>query len=194
MCNIDRDTLYCLLTRERKNNGSFPIKRSKRTKSITKSKISLIQNPLVRETLLVLIGEQHQKWTLAHYCDALYEQRGMRISVSAMGLLLKKLGHRQKLGRPAPRTRNAEGVATRGNSDTNELRKPRFIPPKTDIRELRLELGLSQVGFSRRFHLPLREVRGWETGEQKPSGAVSVLLFAIKNNPEALENALRPCA
>jgi DNA-binding transcriptional regulator YiaG len=161
------------------------------------NKVPLFHNPLVRETLLALIGELHPNWTLAHYCDALYEQRGIRISISAMGVLLKKLGHVQKLGRPAPRRRNAESVAASvryDDTDTNELRIPRFIPPKIDIRELRKELGLSQIGFSRRFHLPLCEVREWETGQQEPSSAASVLLFAIQNNPEAIEKALRPYA
>jgi putative transcriptional regulator len=196
MCNIDRDMLYRLMTRER----------SQRTRD--SSKLSLFQNPLVRETLLTLLDENHSDWTLTHYCDALYERCKIGISISAMGVLLKKLGHRQKLGRPSHKTRYAISVDTQvdsrssdhsersisdDSSDPSKLGMPHFSQPKIDITALRQKLGLSQVEFARRFHLSLREVREWETGQQEPSGAASVLLFAIQNNPHAIESALRSC-
>jgi DNA-binding transcriptional regulator YiaG len=76
------------------------------------------------------------------------------------------------------------------DSDTSTLGEPRYVPPLVDVRALRERLGLSQAGFARRYYLSVRTIQQWEQEQREPSEAARVLLFAIANDPDAIEHAL----
>jgi DNA-binding transcriptional regulator YiaG len=84
-----------------------------------------------------------------------------------------------------------ERFAREDDSDTRGLGTPRYVPPSTDVRALRVRLGLSQDAFARRYMLPLRTIQDWEQHRREPSDAARVLLFAISRHPKAVEKALR---
>jgi len=66
----------------------------------------------------------------------------------------------------------------------------RFVLPKIDMRDLREQLQLSQEAFSKRFYLPLRTIQEWEQHRREPSEPARVLLYAISQDPLAVEVAL----
>jgi putative transcriptional regulator len=60
-----------------------------------------------------------------------------------------------------------------------------------DVRCIRKQLGLSQSEFAARYGFSLGNVQNWEQGHRKPAGAARVLLTVIKNEPKAVDRALR---
>ena len=66
----------------------------------------------------------------------------------------------------------------------------RFVPPRTNVAALRERLHLSQEAFSRRFCLPLRTIQEWEQQRREPSEPARVLLYAISQDPKAVQAAL----
>jgi putative transcriptional regulator len=58
-------------------------------------------------------------------------------------------------------------------------------------RRVRRRLGLSQVEFSERIHVPLETIRNWEQGKRSPTGAAKALLKVLDKAPEAALAALR---
>ena len=68
-----------------------------------------------------------------------------------------------------------------------QLARARRVP---SVRALRKKLGLSQVEFAARFHLPLGTVRDWEQGAHRPDKAAQVLLTVIAKDPDAVARAL----
>lgn len=74
--------------------------------------------------------------------------------------------------------------------DASELGEPSYVPRTVDLRALRKRLALSQAQFAKRYFIPLRSIQQWEQGEREPSEAARVLLFAIENDPAAIESAL----
>jgi putative transcriptional regulator len=78
----------------------------------------------------------------------------------------------------------AEGI------DDTKLGPAEFVAPSVDVRQLRERLGLSQGEFARRYLLSLRTIQEWEQHRREPSEPARVLLFAIKQNPKAIEKAL----
>ena len=58
-------------------------------------------------------------------------------------------------------------------------------------RQVRRRLGLSQVEFSARIHVPLETIRNWEQGKRSPTGAAKALLKVLDQAPEAALAALR---
>jgi len=58
-------------------------------------------------------------------------------------------------------------------------------------RRVRRRLGLSQVEFSERIHVPLETIRNWEQGKRSPTGAAKALLKVWDPAPEAALAALR---
>lgn len=68
-----------------------------------------------------------------------------------------------------------------------QLARARRVP---SVRVLRRKLGLSQVEFAARFHLPLGTVRDWEQGAHRPDKAAQVLLTVIARDPDAVARAL----
>ena len=74
------------------------------------------------------------------------------------------------------------------------LSEPEIIVPSVDVHALREHLGLSQERFAQRFLLPLRTLQDWEQHRREPSEAARVLLYAIKQDPNAMACILRPNA
>ena len=58
-------------------------------------------------------------------------------------------------------------------------------------RHLRRRLGLSQVEFSARIHVPLETIRNWEQGKRSPTRAAKALLKVLDQAPAAALAALR---
>ena len=52
-------------------------------------------------------------------------------------------------------------------------------------RRVRLWLGLTQVEFARRIHVPHEKIRNWKQGKRGPTGAARALLRVLDKAPEA---------
>ena len=66
----------------------------------------------------------------------------------------------------------------------------RVIPSRTDAREARHKLGLSQREFAAVIGTGVGTVRKWELGTRRPSGAARTLIEVIKNEPKAVRRAI----
>jgi len=66
----------------------------------------------------------------------------------------------------------------------------RVNPQRTDAREARLKLGLSQREFASFIGTAVGTVRKWELGTRRPSGAARTLIDVIKAEPRAVRRAL----
>lgn len=62
--------------------------------------------------------------------------------------------------------------------------------PKLDVREIRERLGLSQQEFAIRFGISVKTLRNWEQGHRQPEGPARAYLTVIKNNADAVLEAL----
>ncbi|HEV3198339.1 MAG TPA: helix-turn-helix domain-containing protein [Bryobacteraceae bacterium] len=68
-----------------------------------------------------------------------------------------------------------------------QLRTARRVPrPKT----MRRALGLTQVEFAARYHIPLGTLRDWEEGRSEPDQPARALLTVIAHDPEGVKRAL----
>ena len=73
-----------------------------------------------------------------------------------------------------------------------QLRVPRgHTNANLDLRDLRLRMGMTQVGFAHQFGFPVATLRHWERGTRKPTGTALVLLHVIRNNPRVVWLAVR---
>ncbi|MGH6900028.1 MAG: helix-turn-helix domain-containing protein [Geminicoccaceae bacterium] len=61
---------------------------------------------------------------------------------------------------------------------------------KLDVRAIRERLGMSQPEFAARFGISVKTLRNWEQGHRQPEGPARAYLTVIKNDPEAVMNAL----
>ncbi len=59
-----------------------------------------------------------------------------------------------------------------------------------NIKKLRSTVGMTQVEFAAMFGMSLGTLRHWERGDREPHGPALVLLNVIKNNPNAVLEAL----
>jgi putative transcriptional regulator len=66
----------------------------------------------------------------------------------------------------------------------------RVTPRRTDAREARLKLGLTQREFAALIGTGVGTVRKWELGARRPSGAARALIEVIKVEPKAVRRAL----
>jgi putative transcriptional regulator len=66
----------------------------------------------------------------------------------------------------------------------------RIFPSRTDAREARHKLGLSQREFASLVGTAVGTVRKWELGTRRPSGAARTLIEVIKNEPKAVRRAI----
>jgi putative transcriptional regulator len=62
--------------------------------------------------------------------------------------------------------------------------------PETDVRKVRLRMGLSQAQFATKFGFPPATLRNWEQGRSRPDAPTRVLLAVIARHPEAVEEVL----
>jgi putative transcriptional regulator len=67
----------------------------------------------------------------------------------------------------------------------------KVTPRKTDAREARIKLGLSQREFAALIGTGVGTVRKWELGARRPSGAARALITVIKSEPKAVRRALK---
>jgi len=66
------------------------------------------------------------------------------------------------------------------------------VPPGClDVKAIRRRTGLSQAGFASTYGFSLRTLQKWEQQRRRPNRAARVLLWLIKERPEAVEAALR---
>jgi putative transcriptional regulator len=61
---------------------------------------------------------------------------------------------------------------------------------KLDVRAIRERLGMSQPEFAARFGISVKTLRNWEQGHRQPEGPARAYLTVIKNDPDAVMNAL----
>jgi putative transcriptional regulator len=66
----------------------------------------------------------------------------------------------------------------------------RVTPSRTDAREARHKLGLSQQEFASFIGTAVGTVRKWELGTRRPSGAARTLIEVIKTEPKAVRRAI----
>lgn len=67
----------------------------------------------------------------------------------------------------------------------------RVTPRRTDARDARLKLGLTQREFATLIGTGVGTVRKWELGARRPSGAARALIEVIKTEPKAVRRALK---
>jgi len=95
--------------------------------------------------------------------------------------------------RPTVGKRIIEGLeqavaCTRG--ENNRARVTLVQVPETDVRKVRLRMGLSQAQFATKFGFPPATLRNWEQGRSRPDAPTRVLLAVIARHPEAVEQVL----
>ena len=65
------------------------------------------------------------------------------------------------------------------------------VPPDTDVRALRENLGLSQSDFAALFGFNVRSLQDWEQGRRRPEIPIRAYLAVIQRDPQAVIRALR---
>lgn len=78
---------------------------------------------------------------------------------------------------------------TRG--DNHDVRVTLVQVPEVNVREIRMQMGLSQAQFATKFGFPPGTLRNWEQGRSRPDAPTRVLLAVIAKHPEAVEDVLR---
>ena len=96
--------------------------------------------------------------------------------------------------RPTVGKRIIEGLEqaaawTRGEND-DRVRVTLVQVPETDVRKVRLRMGLSQAQFATKFGFPPATLRNWEQGRSRPDAPTRVLLAVIAKHPKAVEEVL----
>lgn len=62
-----------------------------------------------------------------------------------------------------------------------------YAAAHTTVRDMREELGLSQVAFGERFCIPWRTIQSWETGERTPPEWAKLLLLRDLDRKDPLD-------
>ncbi len=63
-----------------------------------------------------------------------------------------------------------------------------YIPPEVDIKAIREKLDVGQEQFVAAFGFTIHQVRQWEQGRVRPTGAVRAYLMLIQSNPDPGES------
>lgn len=58
---------------------------------------------------------------------------------------------------------------------------------KEDIKQIRIEMGLTQALFAGVVGVSKKTVEAWESGRNKPDGSSSRILQVIANNPDIVK-------
>ena len=77
----------------------------------------------------------------------------------------------------------------RGKAEPSSYRI--HIPPDIDVQSIRKSLGMSQSGFASKFGIAPGTLRDWEQHRKQPDGPARILLMVIKNEPDAVQRALK---
>ena len=64
------------------------------------------------------------------------------------------------------------------------------VPAVTDVRAIRMKLGMSQEEFAGRFGFSVNTLRHWEQGKRQPEGPTRAYLLVIDRAPKAVQKAL----
>ena len=84
-----------------------------------------------------------------------------------------------------------QGDESKGTKRVIEKKKINVIPltlfTKDDIKNIRIENGLTQKSFADCFGVSIKTVEGWERGVNKPSGSALRLLQLLDNDPDIFE-------
>ncbi len=64
------------------------------------------------------------------------------------------------------------------------------IPPDSDAKLIRKNLGMSQSQFAKTFGFNLRTLQEWEQGRRVPDQSAKILLKVIAKEPQVVINAI----
>jgi putative transcriptional regulator len=64
------------------------------------------------------------------------------------------------------------------------------LPDEVDVKRIRIQSGMSQAEFARRFCINPRTLQEWEQGRRKPDATTRAYLAVIAKNREAVLEAL----
>lgn len=59
-----------------------------------------------------------------------------------------------------------------------------------DVKNIRINIGMSQNEFASAFGISVSTLRHWERGDRKPQGPALVLLNVVAKEPQAVLKAL----
>jgi putative transcriptional regulator len=68
------------------------------------------------------------------------------------------------------------------------------LPSQIDVKAIRQGLKLSQVRFADEYGFSVVQVRDWEQGRSRPTGALRAYLTIIARSPEGVSALLRSAA
>jgi DNA-binding transcriptional regulator YiaG len=74
--------------------------------------------------------------------------------------------------------------------ESGEIMPPPITDDPTDVRSVRIKMGLSQGKFAKAFGIPLQTLQNWEAGRRGLSGASLALIKTIRLHPEAVMDAV----
>lgn len=81
----------------------------------------------------------------------------------------------------------AEGLNEAIAIARNEARPARMhVPAEIDVKAIRQKTELSQDAFASSFGFTISQVRQWEQGRYRPTGALRAYLLAIDSDPKAV--------
>lgn len=85
----------------------------------------------------------------------------------------------------------SEGLAEALAIARGEVRPARlYVPPEMDVKAIRENLGFAQDHFAAAFGFTVHQVRQWEQGRVRPTGAVRAYLMLIQNAPDKIRAML----
>lgn len=79
-----------------------------------------------------------------------------------------------------------KGDKTKAKSKTIQVREVEKFN-STDIKNIRLQLDLTQKTFAQILGVSVKTVEAWEAGKNHPSGTASRLLEIYRDKPELIE-------
>ena len=65
-----------------------------------------------------------------------------------------------------------------------------YRPKKVNVKEIRNDIGMTQIEFASTFGISLGTLRHWERGDRKPHGPALVLLNLVKREPKTILKVL----
>jgi len=68
------------------------------------------------------------------------------------------------------------------------------VPAEIDVRAIRAKAGMSQDAFASAFGFTVHQVRQWEQGRNRPSGAMRAYLMLIADDPRDILRKLASTA
>lgn len=63
--------------------------------------------------------------------------------------------------------------------NTEKTNNAKSTRDKKDIKEIRMDLGLSQGEFAKRFNIPRRTIENWEQGKSVPKDYIISLIERV---------------